>query len=461
MSESSRPARSSPASGRREKPKSAESNISHRRSNNSSTDSNSQASAADSQKPRSDASDGSSNPQPISSPPDSQPTAANSPATLPDILKGLTPDPLPAAGVPTGGTPIAQSELKNLEPIAVPQPATTVGPIQPAAATDTKAEPSRQTQLAQAIVTPSVADPSAKPNPNAATTSSDSETQIQAAADTLAPVAADAIPVGTLKLPIASRTQSTDTAQIVSTDPNSTITVDRELIDQAIVTAVASATNTTADAPSADQRQRRADDSPISQPAAANQPADLARSTTASSSQAAANTTARISTSSLIDKTTQVAPRGAQSQVDQARFVQRVARAFRAADEQGGQIRLRLSPPELGSLKLDIALRNGQMTARLEAETTTARSLLLDNLPALRERLAGQNIKIERFDVDLKQDAAGNGSPNMPQDFAGSRQPSPRFENSRPVSSITRTDDGLQPVNPSAASTDGRINIVI
>src|SRR5262249_30263876 len=112
----------------------------------------------------------------------------------------------------------------------------------------------------------------------------------------------------------------------------------------------------------------------------------------------------------------------AASQVDQVRFVQRVARAFRLADEQGGEIRLRLSPPELGALKVEVAIRNGVMTARLEAETTTARSLLVDNLPNLRARLADQNIKIERFDVDLKQDGRGDGSANLPSDFNGSRQ---------------------------------------
>jgi len=69
-------------------------------------------------------------------------------------------------------------------------------------------------------------------------------------------------------------------------------------------------------------------------------------------------------------------------QVDQARFVQRVARAFRAIGQRSGSLRLRLSPPQLGSLRLEITVRDGAMTARVEAETPTARNLLLDNLPA-------------------------------------------------------------------------------
>jgi flagellar hook-length control protein FliK len=86
---------------------------------------------------------------------------------------------------------------------------------------------------------------------------------------------------------------------------------------------------------------------------------------------------------------------------DQARFVDRVARAFRAAEGRNGVVRLRLSPPELGSLRLEIKVQGGALAARLEADTPQARSLLMDNLPVLRERLADQGIRIEQFDVEL------------------------------------------------------------
>ena len=97
--------------------------------------------------------------------------------------------------------------------------------------------------------------------------------------------------------------------------------------------------------------------------------------------------------------------------VDRARFVQRVSGAFRAAQQRDGEIQLRLSPPELGSLKIEISVKQGVMTAQLETDTTVARNLLLDNLPALRERLAEQNISIEKFDVDVRDE----GSQQDPQ----------------------------------------------
>jgi len=124
----------------------------------------------------------------------------------------------------------------------------------------------------------------------------------------------------------------------------------------------------------------------------------------------------------------------AAEQVDRVRFVQRVAGAFEAAGDRGGSIRLRLHPPELGSLRLELTVRNGMMRARLEAETPAARNLLLDNLPALRERLAGQQIKVEQFDVDLAdhgargsgQQASGQPQPQTPWAGRAPNQPAPR-----------------------------------
>jgi flagellar hook-length control protein FliK len=126
-------------------------------------------------------------------------------------------------------------------------------------------------------------------------------------------------------------------------------------------------------------------------------------------------------------------PRSAEQHADQAgevdrvRFVQRVARAFRAVGDDGGQIRLRLSPPELGSLRLEVSIRAGVLSAHVEAETQQARALLLESLPALRERLGEQNIKLERFEVDLMNQSPGDGGGPFtgPGDDLPRREPPP------------------------------------
>jgi flagellar hook-length control protein FliK len=74
-------------------------------------------------------------------------------------------------------------------------------------------------------------------------------------------------------------------------------------------------------------------------------------------------------------------------------------------------------------------MQNGVMTAAVETETPAARQVLLDHLPALRERLAEQNIRIERFDVDVRQEnAGGQADPRAQQE---NRQHHPQEPNSR------------------------------
>src|SRR5205085_8604923 len=115
-------------------------------------------------------------------------------------------------------------------------------------------------------------------------------------------------------------------------------------------------------------------------------------------------------------------------EIDATRLLTRVARAVSTAQERDGEVRLRLSPPELGSLRLDVKIQDGALVAHLQTETDAARTAILDNLPALRDRLADQGVRIERFDVDLMQHQGG-GMPDQP----GSRQQDPSPTPLRPA----------------------------
>ena len=52
------------------------------------------------------------------------------------------------------------------------------------------------------------------------------------------------------------------------------------------------------------------------------------------------------------------------TQADRVRFVQRVEQAFQDLSGQGGSVRLRISPPDLGSLRIDIKVTKGELTAK-------------------------------------------------------------------------------------------------
>lgn len=145
------------------------------------------------------------------------------------------------------------------------------------------------------------------------------------------------------------------------------------------------------------------------------------------------------------------------SDAQQARLLQRVSRAFRAAEEGGGEVRIRLSPPELGSMKLELSLQSGVLQAKLEVETQQAQAVLLDNLAALRERLAEQGIRVEKFDVNLQQREGGGQQPQ--QQSPESRQ-SPRWTPDR-----ARSGEEKPPTESRAAprtlADPARLNIIV
>jgi len=154
---------------------------------------------------------------------------------------------------------------------------------------------------------------------------------------------------------------------------------------------------------------------------------------------------------------------GGLSAADRARLVQRVARAVRTAQDRGGELQIRLSPPELGQLRLQVQMTDGTLSARIEAETPHAKQVITENLGMLRERLAEQNIRVDRIEVDLMNNGNG-GSPNMSDrrnDFSH-EGPTPRGfgSNTRGGNSGDAAPTTTRSTS-TAPSGDGGLNVVI
>jgi flagellar hook-length control protein FliK len=145
-------------------------------------------------------------------------------------------------------------------------------------------------------------------------------------------------------------------------------------------------------------------------------------------------------------------------EIDSARFLTRVAKAFSAAQQRGGEVTLRLSPPELGSLRVEVKILDGVMTARVETENATAQAAVLEHLPQLRERLAEQNVRIERFDVDLMQDGS-SGTPDRPSDRETEPVPRPRASTSS-HSQNQKNVAGGRPIG-GGVSPSGGLNVIV
>ncbi|MEO1498041.1 MAG: flagellar hook-length control protein FliK [Planctomycetota bacterium] len=181
-----------------------------------------------------------------------------------------------------------------------------------------------------------------------------------------------------------------------------------------------------------------------------------------SSANAASNSTSAVASlaptsgaDNLIADPTQATPEPAQPPaIDPARFVSRVARAFDFAQQRGGgPIEIRLSPPELGTVQLKIELSEGVLTASLETETQAARNALLDNLPALRERLAEQEIRVEKFDVDVRDEGR---QPELPDQRDASAEDD-RQDRRDPGANTNdaRRGDAPNAADPTADTADG------
>ena len=102
------------------------------------------------------------------------------------------------------------------------------------------------------------------------------------------------------------------------------------------------------------------------------------------------------------------------SQQERVRLVQRVARSFSRLGPDGGQITLKLHPPQLGVLNVSVRIEGQTMSAKLQTESAAARDVILENLPVLRERLAEQGIDVARFQVDVASggDLGAGGQPS-------------------------------------------------
>ncbi len=93
----------------------------------------------------------------------------------------------------------------------------------------------------------------------------------------------------------------------------------------------------------------------------------------------------------------------------EVRLVQRLLRGFEQLSNGEGQVKLRLHPPELGSLQMTLKMEGQVMTAHLEVENSLAKEALTQNVQQLRDSLSEQGIRIERFEVQVVSDLGQNG----------------------------------------------------
>nr|CBX30121.1 hypothetical protein N47_D29300 [uncultured Desulfobacterium sp.] len=79
-------------------------------------------------------------------------------------------------------------------------------------------------------------------------------------------------------------------------------------------------------------------------------------------------------------------------------------------------INLHLTPPELGSVKLSMEIKDSILHLKIVAESSSAKEVLLNNSHDLKTVLADQGIKLERLDIRVESNS-GNALTDLNKGF--------------------------------------------
>lgn len=134
------------------------------------------------------------------------------------------------------------------------------------------------------------------------------------------------------------------------------------------------------------------------------------------------------------------------------KLVQRVSRAFQHLGADGGMVRLRLAPAELGSVRVEMRVNKQSVRARVVAETEQASAILREHLPDLRTRLESFGMQVEQIEVETEANSDQTESPldREPQQRQDRRHSAERDGLDRRQQDQARGESKRTTVHPSA-----------
>lgn len=84
---------------------------------------------------------------------------------------------------------------------------------------------------------------------------------------------------------------------------------------------------------------------------------------------------------------------------DPTRLVERLSQHIQDARETGRQLTVRITPPDLGPMRIDVSSMADGVRARLETTSVTAERILQQGLPQLHDTLTQMGVPIDRIEV--------------------------------------------------------------
>ncbi len=140
----------------------------------------------------------------------------------------------------------------------------------------------------------------------------------------------------------------------------------------------------------------------------------------------------------------QQAEADASTRVNEARLARGLTSLL---NQKGGAVTLRLTPPDLGTVRVQLQMGGGNVSASFQAETPAARNLLQQQMSHLRTALEAQGLAVDRLSVQSGNGSSANqfnqqnnadGSPNEGRSrgqYAHDRPPSGQGDRERDASS--------------------------
>jgi len=122
------------------------------------------------------------------------------------------------------------------------------------------------------------------------------------------------------------------------------------------------------------------------------------------------------------------------ARVDDAAAIKGAARVLNASGRSGKfEVTMRLDPPELGQLRLQIQMRQQGLSLRVNAQTHAVAKMIQSRLTELRDALALHGIRVDRSEVTVRPAASTQTDTQTSQDNGPSHhgdfnQPSPQHQ---------------------------------
>ncbi len=128
----------------------------------------------------------------------------------------------------------------------------------------------------------------------------------------------------------------------------------------------------------------------------------------------------------------QPAKRDAAETVSRVKLIQRVSKAFQHLGPEGGVVRLRLAPAEMGAVRVEMRISQRKVQARVVAETEAATAALREHLPDLRARLESFGMQVEKIEIETdasdQQQSSLFDADSQQNEQQWQRQNRPRFD---------------------------------